>query len=115
MKAVGVYVGVLRTEQGITQEAMAQRAGISEKTLRNLESGRHEPKLTKLADIVELLRGSTTHVAELMRPSATVERARILAREALSGAGFTDEQRAFLEGLTPEQKAALLSVARQMQ
>ncbi len=114
MKAVGIYVGILRSDLGLSQDELAQKVHISEKTLRNLESGKHEPKVTKLEEIITLVRGSWLHVNQLIR-SGTPELARQLANDVIAGKGFTEEQRTLLEGLTPEQKAALLSVARQMQ
>jgi DNA-binding XRE family transcriptional regulator len=114
MEAIGVYVRTLRDKHGLTQEGLAGLVGISEKTMRNLESGRHDPKIETLAKIVAQVQGSLAHVARLMDPAATVEQARDLAIEALSDGGFTDEQRAYLESLTADQKRALLAVAREM-
>jgi transcriptional regulator with XRE-family HTH domain len=115
MKAVGIYVGSLRQNAGLTQEQLANKAGISEKTLRNLESGRHEPKLTKLAEIVDIVRGSWVHVALLLKNDATIEQARRFINEAISGNGLTDEERVYIENLNPSQKKALIDLARQMQ
>lgn len=115
MEMVGAYVSLLRGASGLTQPELAAKIGVSEKTIRNLESGRHEPKPTDLALVLNLLRGSWVHVAQLLQPSATKTLVERLAMEAIDGQGFTDEQRAFLENLTPDQKAAILAVARQMQ
>lgn len=114
MEAIGVYVRTLRDRRGFTQEGLAGLVGISEKTMRNLESGRHDPKIETLAQIVVQIRGSLAHIARLMDPAAPISLALELAGEALSDGGFTDEQRAYLESLTPEQKRVLLSVAREM-
>lgn len=115
MRLVGAYVGALRTANGLTQPELAEKVGISEKTVRNIESGRHEPKTTVLDTILDLLHGSWAHVAQLLRPGANRDLAERLAKEAIGGESFTDEQRVFLEGLTPDQKDAILRVARQMQ
>lgn len=114
MDLVGVYISTLRSANGLSQPDLAAKIGVHERTVRNTESGKHEPKPTDLAIILDLLHGSWIHVAQLMRPGATRELAEKLAKDVIDGRGFTEEQRAFLEGLTPEQKAALLSVARQM-
>lgn len=53
MEAIGVYVRTLRDQRGFTQEGLAALVGISEKTMRNLESGRHDPKIETLAQIVD--------------------------------------------------------------
>lgn len=115
MELVGEYVSLLRSASRLTQVELADKIGVHVRTVRNLESGRHEPKPTDLAAVLELLHGSWVHVAQLLQPSATKTLVERLAREAISGQGFTDEQRALLEGLTPDQKAAILTVARQMQ
>lgn len=115
MEAIGVYVRALRTESGLTQEALAREVSLSEKSIRNLENGTHEPKVTKLGEIIKLLRGSAVHVAQLMDPAASINQALELADEIIKQTGFTDDQRRYLEGLTPSQKQALLTVAREMQ
>lgn len=115
MELVGVYLSALRSANGLSQPQLAEKIGVHERTVRNLETGRHEPKPTDLAEILDLLHGSWIHVSQLLRPGATKALAEKLAKDASEGKGFTEEQRAFLEGLTPEQKAALLSVAHQMQ
>jgi DNA-binding XRE family transcriptional regulator len=115
MKAIGVYVRILRDDCQLTQAELADQVSLSEKSVRNIENGTHEPKITKLVEIVALLRGSTAHIARLMPPSASIELARTLASEVIGKTGFTDEQREYLENLTPAQKRALLSVAQEMQ
>lgn len=80
MKLVGLYVGILRVDLGLSQEELAQKVHISEKTLRNLESGKHEPKVTKLEEIVNLVHGSWVHVKQLLG-SGEPELARQLAKE----------------------------------
>lgn len=114
MEMVGAYISALRNARGLTQPELAEKIGIHVRTVRNIESGRHEPKPTDLDTALNLLQGSWIHVSQLLRPGATRELAERLAKEATEGEGFTDEQRAFLEGLTPAQKDALLRVARQM-
>ena len=114
MELVGAYVGVLRNARGLTQPELAEQVGVSEKTIRNIERGRHEPKTIVLDTILDLLHGSWAHVGQLLRPGASRDLAERLAKEVTEGKGFTDDQRAFLEGLTPDQKDAILRVARQM-
>lgn len=114
MEYVGAYISELRSANGLTQPELAAKIGVHERTVRNMESGRHESKPTDLAAALDLLHGSWIHVAQLLRSSADAALARKLAADAVKGTGFTDEQRAFLENLTPDQKAALLSVAHQM-
>lgn len=114
MKVVGAYVRALRDDCGMTQIDLAVAAKLSEKTIRNLESGRHDPKIEKLAEIVQIVKGSILHLAQLMHPDATLDVAKRLVNEVRSGTGFTDDQRMVLENLSPEQKDAVMRVAQQM-
>ena len=103
MDYVGTYVATLRDARGLTQPDFAL-----------LEAGRHAPRTTDLDTILHYLQGNWTHVEQLLRPDASKALAQRLAQEIINGTGFTSEQRSLLENLTPEQKAALLTVARQM-
>jgi putative transcriptional regulator len=44
--AVTSHLRELRTEKGLTQEALAQRAGVSRQTINSIETGRFEPSLS---------------------------------------------------------------------
>lgn len=115
MELVGAYISALRSATGLSQPELALKVGVSERTVRNLESGKHEPKPSDLAQILDLIHGSWLHVAQLLRPDASIATVERLVRDIQDGRGFTEEQLAFLEKLTPDQRADLLSVARQMQ
>lgn len=65
--------------------------------------------------ILKKIGGSWAHITQLAHHTATEATAQLLAQLAFEESGFTDEERVFLEGLTPAQKQALLAVARQMQ
>jgi len=56
-------IKVLREERGLTQEALAERAGLSRGYLARLETGRHEPTLTTLGKLAKALR---VKVADLL-------------------------------------------------
>lgn len=114
MDYVGVYVAALRDSKGLTQPDFALKVGVSERTVRNIEAGRHAPRTTDLDNILDYLQGSWTHVEQLLRPGATKALAQKLAQDVINGTGFTSSERSLLENLSPEQKAALLTVARQM-
>lgn len=103
MQAIGVYVRELRTQSGLTQEELACKVGLSEKSIRNLEKGAHEPKLTKLAEIVMLVRGSAAHLARLMDPSASPELATQLVASMTDAE--LDEAIAILERLRDDPPA----------
>lgn len=76
---VGSRVRALRREHGWSRKALAERAGLSERFLAEVESGRGNPSLRSLAEIAEAL--ATTPVALLEAPS------RIVALLGLRGAG----------------------------
>lgn len=113
MKRVGVYVAILRAQKQLTQPDLADRVDLSLRTIRNIEAGRHDPKTLALFRAVkDILGGSWDHIAELLKPEATIERARELAKRAIDGDVITDDERSFLESLTPEQRKLLLDAAR---
>lgn len=114
MELVGVYISTLRGARGVSQIELADRVGLSEKTIRNIEAARHALKLDDLDSILEVIGGTWSHIMQLAQPRADEGLARQLAEIAYAGDGFTEEERAYLEGLTPAQKRALLAVARQM-
>jgi transcriptional regulator with XRE-family HTH domain len=45
----------IRESRGLTQEALAQRAGISRAYLARLEMGRHDPHLSRLRKLAKAL------------------------------------------------------------
>ena len=57
---IGMRIKALREKRGLSQEALATRAGISRGYLARLETGRHEPTLTMLGKIAKALRAKTT-------------------------------------------------------
>lgn len=117
MKAIGLYVGILRIECGLTQDQLAVAAHISPKTVRNLESGRHEPKVTKLGEIVALVRGSAAHIARLMDPMASIELARMLANEVINNPNLATEETELvskLSGLKGQRRQTAIQVLRDL-
>jgi transcriptional regulator with XRE-family HTH domain len=115
MKRVGIYIAELRTHKDLTQLELAEQVDLSLRTVRNIEAGRHDPKTMALFRAVkDILGGSWDHIAELLKPDATVERARDLARRAIDGDVISDDERSFLESLTPEQRKSLLDAARRL-
>jgi transcriptional regulator with XRE-family HTH domain len=53
----------LRVSRGLTQEALAMRAGISRAYLARLEMGRHDPHLSRLRKLAKAL---SVKVSELV-------------------------------------------------
>jgi transcriptional regulator with XRE-family HTH domain len=56
VEKVAARVKQLRERRGLTQEALAARAGISRAYLARIETGRHEPTLTTLERLAKALR-----------------------------------------------------------
>ena len=46
----------LREDRGMTQDALARKAGISRAYLGRLEMGRHDPPLSRLRNLAKALR-----------------------------------------------------------
>jgi transcriptional regulator with XRE-family HTH domain len=53
----------IRRHRGMTQEALATRAGVSRAYLSRLEMGRHDPPLSRLRKLAKVLK---VPVAELL-------------------------------------------------
>ena len=60
LEKIGRRIKGLREKRKLSQEALAERAGISRGYLARLETGRHEPTLTMLGKIAKALRVKTT-------------------------------------------------------
>ena len=114
MTAVGVYLQELREAQRLTLKAVAESLGVSDRIVSAWEKGEHTPKIDVMPKLLARLRGAWEDVSVLMGEGASEEAARDLAQRRLGGGHLTDEQRAFIEGLSPDQLAAILAVAKQM-
>lgn len=54
----------LREQQGLTQEVLAKKAGISRAYLARLEMGRHDPHLSRLRKLAKALGVSAAELLE---------------------------------------------------
>ncbi len=54
----------LRKEQGLTQEALAKRTGVTREYITRLELGRHDPMFSTLVKLAKALK---VKVAELLK------------------------------------------------
>jgi transcriptional regulator with XRE-family HTH domain len=54
-RQLGMKVRALRDRRAMTQEVLAQKAGISRGYLARVETGRHEPTLTTLRKLAKAL------------------------------------------------------------
>lgn len=83
-KALGLRIKELRFEQSITQEELAERAGVFRTYMSRVESGLANPTLTALhtfakalkVDVRELLVPPTTRVPKV-RSTAPISRGRV--------------------------------------
>ena len=66
---VGANIVALRTERGLTQEALALRSGISRNVLIDVEHGRRGLLYERLFDLAEALEVSVTALLQ-ERPAA---------------------------------------------
>ncbi|PYN78398.1 MAG: hypothetical protein DMD96_21215 [Candidatus Rokuibacteriota bacterium] len=54
----------IRERQGLTQEALAQKSGVSRAYLSRLEMGRHDPPLSRLRKIAKALRVKVSELVD---------------------------------------------------
>jgi XRE family transcriptional regulator, regulator of sulfur utilization len=54
----------LRDSRGLTQEALARKAGISRAYLARLEIGRHDPHLSRLRKLAKALRVKVSELVD---------------------------------------------------
>jgi transcriptional regulator with XRE-family HTH domain len=56
VERIGMRIKALRQKRKLSQEALAERAGITRGYLARLETGRHEPTLTMLGKLAKALK-----------------------------------------------------------
>jgi transcriptional regulator with XRE-family HTH domain len=56
LERLGERIQALRNQRGLTQEQLADKAGLSRGYIARLETGRHDPAATTLAKIAKALR-----------------------------------------------------------
>ena len=83
---VGRRARDLRHDRGLTLRALAARSGLSPRFLMDVEAGRGNISIRRLADLAAALE---TTPAELVTPVAPPEAARVVALLGLRGAGKT--------------------------
>ncbi|WP_428262781.1 shikimate kinase [Haliangium sp.] len=85
LSAVGARVRARRDRAGLSRRALAERSGVSERFLAELETGRGNISLVRLADVAEAL--DTTPGALLAELPCTSEPAGFVALLGVRGAG----------------------------
>lgn len=82
MQAAGAYLRALRDADGATQQEIADRLGISLKTVQRIEGGDGRTLAPTLAAFVTAVKGNAGHVLALINSvDATTEAAERLATE----------------------------------
>lgn len=114
MNKVGIYFQELRLSKQLSQRDVAAVVGVSDRIISAWERGEHAPKIDVLPRLLEKLGGAWDDVQRLMEDDSDVDLARLLAKRRINHEGLTEEQREFLENLSPEQRSALLAFAQQM-
>ncbi len=138
-KSVGVRIAALRRERGLTQESLAERAGVSSETIRKLEQQARTPSLAMLdtlANALEVSAGELIDSAASRRKTAEKRErppdylpAEVLARPDFTRAcherdlgamftiateaGFTDSHLARRCEMTPSRVADYMRRGRQ--
>lgn len=52
-KMIGIRIGELRKQKGLTQEKLAERMGVSPKYLSSIERGKENPTLTTIINLAQ--------------------------------------------------------------
>jgi transcriptional regulator with XRE-family HTH domain len=106
---VGVYVRTLRERRSITQIELAQALKLSERTIRNLELGKHSMRLADLQRVFRAIGGSWEHITILMNGHTSPAQAAELASRVV----LTEDQYATLAELPADEKNLLFQMADQ--
>jgi XRE family aerobic/anaerobic benzoate catabolism transcriptional regulator len=86
LEALGVAVRARRTDLGLTMRTLADRAGVSERFLAQLEAGEGNISVARLQDVAEAL-GTSAAGLLASRPAAPLAPRRVVALLGLRGAG----------------------------
>lgn len=70
LRVLGEHVAAMRKIQGLTAQVLADRAGITRTTLRNLERGEGSPRIEALLAVLRVL-GLSTQVVAAADPLTT--------------------------------------------
>ena len=73
-KLVGDNCALLRREKGWTQEELAERSGLSQQYLSDLERGKRNPTIVTIHEIAQAL--GVSHVDLVIPPSTRISRDR---------------------------------------
>lgn len=87
---IGKFIAAMRKDRGLTQEALGERLGVTNKTVSRWETGAYMPDVGKLQDLAALLGVSVNELLSGERiesQDAFAQKADENLLEALSGSG----------------------------
>ena len=90
-KRVGAFIASLRKEKGMTQEALGERLGVTNKTVSRWENGNYMPDIGLLLPLAETLGTSVNELlsGERLTEAAYRERAEKNLVEVLQKSAFS--------------------------
>jgi transcriptional regulator with XRE-family HTH domain len=84
MNGVAAYLRVLREDQGLSREKLAEMIGVAGNTIWRIEDGRQEPGGAILLNLIATLRGSYEDVRRLLSDNdADTKAGELLAQQYL--------------------------------
>lgn len=84
MDTVGIYIREIRVGRGFTQESLAERVGVSKRTIERLERNEGEITVSTFEQIVAAIRASAEQIHQLAtNATIPVETAKEMARKWL--------------------------------
>lgn len=100
--ALGAAIHDIRTAAGLTQDVVADKIGCTRSSIANIEAGRQDTTITRLADIADLLGVSPADLLpggeDTVRTAASLMTENARLRAAVSGA------KAVLDNAQPNAK-----------
>ena len=61
-RKIGEFIAAMRKEQGLTQEELGYRLGVTNKTISRWETGKYMPDIDKLQDLSSMLKISVNEL-----------------------------------------------------
>lgn len=114
-QAAGAYLQELRNAGGLSREAVARQLRTSDSQVERIELGQTNTRGSVWFEFARIVGANLYHLAALLTDErATRDDGVALAHEALQSSMLTDEERRYLESLSPEARRAVLELARRM-
>lgn len=95
MKQIGLFLAVLRKEQGMTQEQLGDKLGVTNKTVSRWETGTYMPPVEILQMLSDMYHVSINEMlsGERLEPMAYQEKAEENLKQILSKSSFSLQER----------------------